>query len=70
MKVTLDLPDINIKDDELKMLLAIKLLEDGMVSLGRAAEIAGYSENAFAEILLHRGISPVRYEEKNSFIRR
>lgn len=60
MGITVKLPEINIKEEEIKLLLAIKLLEDGVVSLGKAAEIAGYSEKAFVEILTHRGISPLK----------
>ncbi|MBI4684989.1 MAG: UPF0175 family protein [Nitrospirae bacterium] len=63
MSITVNLPDINIKEDEVKLLLAIKLLEDGLVSLGKAAEIAGYSVKAFVEILIHRGVPPVKYEK-------
>ncbi len=62
MGVSFNLPDINIPEDELKLMLAIKLFEEGLVSLGKASEIAGYSEKAFAEILLRKGISPVRYQ--------
>lgn len=47
MGITVNLPEMNIKEEEVKLLLAIKLLEDGLVSLGKAAEIAGYSEKAF-----------------------
>ncbi len=61
MGISVNLPEMNIKEDEVKLLLAIKLLEDGIVSLGKAAEIAGYSEKAFVEILIHKGISPVKY---------
>ena len=63
MGVTVTLPELNIKEDELKILLAIKLLEDGVVSLGKASEIAGYSEKAFAELLVHKGIAPVKYSK-------
>lgn len=62
MQVILNLPDMNIKKDELKMLLAIKLFEEGIVSLGKAGEISGYSESTFSEILLKKGISPVKYD--------
>lgn len=61
MGVTVTLPELNIKEDELKILLAIKLFEDGVVSLGKASEIAGYSEKAFAELLVHKGIAPIKY---------
>ncbi|MDO8747109.1 MAG: UPF0175 family protein [Thermodesulfovibrionales bacterium] len=61
MGVTVTLPELNIKEDELKILLATKLFEDGVVSLGKASEIAGYSEKAFAELLVHKGIAPIKY---------
>jgi predicted HTH domain antitoxin len=63
MKIHIEIPDINLREDELKLLLAIKLLEDKIVSLGKAAEIAGYSTKAFSEILIHRGVPPIRYED-------
>jgi len=44
MGISFNLPELNIKEDEVKLLLAIKLLDEGVVSLGKAAEIAGYSE--------------------------
>jgi predicted HTH domain antitoxin len=56
---------MNIKEDEVKLLLAIKLLEEGLVSLGKAAEIAGYSEKAFTEILMHKGVPPLKYSNLN-----
>lgn len=58
----IEMPDINIKEDDVKLLLAIKLFEEEIVSLGKAASIAGYSERAFSEILIHKGIAPVKYE--------
>ncbi len=67
MQVVLNLPDINIKIEELKLLLAVKLLEGGIISLGKASEIVGYNEMAFSEILLKRGISPSKYENLNEF---
>jgi predicted HTH domain antitoxin len=61
MGLLVNLPEINIKEDEVKLLIAIKLLEEGLVSLGKSAEIAGYSEKAFAEILIHKGVPPIKY---------
>ncbi|MFH1672558.1 MAG: UPF0175 family protein [Pseudomonadota bacterium] len=61
MVISVNLPELNIKEDEIKLLLAIKLLEEAMVSLGKASEIAGYSEKAFVEILIHRGVPPIKY---------
>ena len=63
MGISVNLPDMNIKEDEIKLLLAIKLLEDGTVSLGKAAEIANYSEKAFVEMLVHRCVSPIKYAD-------
>jgi predicted HTH domain antitoxin len=61
MGISVELPDMNIKEDEIKLLLAIKLLEEEAVSLGKAAEIAGYTEKAFVEVLVHRGVAPIKY---------
>ncbi len=61
MSISVNIPELNMKEDEIKFLLAIKLLEEGIVSLGKAAEIAGYSEKAFAEILIHKGVPPIKY---------
>ena len=63
MGISVNLPDMNIKEDEIKLLLAMKLLEEKTVSLGKAAEIAGYTEKAFVEVLLHRGVAPLIYTD-------
>ena len=63
MSKVLEFPDINIDNEELRLLLAIKLLEEKKVSLGKALEIAGYTERTFSEILLKRGVSPINYED-------
>jgi predicted HTH domain antitoxin len=65
MGTVVHLPEINMKEDEVKLFLAIKLLEENLVSLGKAAEIAGYSEKAFAEILLHKGVPPIKFSNLN-----
>jgi len=38
----LKIPEVNLEDEELKLALAIRLLEEGKISLGKAAEIAGF----------------------------
>lgn len=63
MGISINLPDMNMKEDEIKLMLAIKLLEEGTISLGKAAEIAGYSEKAFVEVLVHRGVAPLKYTD-------
>lgn len=65
MGISLTMQELNIKEDEFKILLASKLLEDGLASLGKAAEIAGYPEKVFAEILLHKKTFPIRYQDLN-----
>lgn len=66
MSISVKLPEINIPEEELKLLLAIKLLEENLISLGKASEIAGYSEKAFSEILLKRGVSPNKIQRLKS----
>ncbi len=61
MDISVKIPELNIKEDEIKLLLAVKLFEEGLVSLGKAAEVSEYSEKAFTEILLHKGIPPIKY---------
>lgn len=63
MSKVLEFPDINIDNEELRLLLAIKLFEEKKISLGKASEIAGYTEKTFSEILLKRKISPINYED-------
>ncbi len=65
MGISIALPEINIPEEELKLLLAMKLLDEGLVSLGKASEIAGYSEKAFVEILLRKDIAPIKYQNLN-----
>ncbi|MBS1538492.1 MAG: UPF0175 family protein [Bacteroidetes bacterium] len=50
--LTLNVPDnFEIEDRELVMLISTKLYEQGKLSLGQAADMAGYSKRTFAEIL-------------------
>ena len=64
-KKVIKLPELNMSEDEVRFLLAVKLFEDGLISLGKAAELAGYSERTFSELLLKKGIPPIRFEELN-----
>ncbi|CUU36050.1 Uncharacterised protein family (UPF0175) [Armatimonadetes bacterium DC] len=54
-KMELELPQ-SISAEEARLLLAIKLYETHRLSLGKAADLAGYSVRAFAEILAHYGV--------------
>ncbi|MEW6348783.1 MAG: UPF0175 family protein [Thermodesulfobacteriota bacterium] len=40
-----------LSEDEVKLLLAVKLFEVGKVSLGQAAKLVGFSKRAFLEVL-------------------
>lgn len=63
--VELTLPkSVEISDFEVKMIVASKLYENGKLSAGQAAEIAGISKRAFLEILGDFGVSVFGYDEK------
>lgn len=63
--LTIDIPDsLDIKDKEAAMLLATKLYEQGKLSLGQAAELAGLSKRTFAEILGKYDVSLFNYSPK------
>jgi len=53
-----NIPDmVNISESELMLLLATKLYETSILSLGQAANVAGMSKRAFIEILGKYGVS-------------
>jgi predicted HTH domain antitoxin len=43
--------DVDLKDYEYTMIIAAKLYEDGKLSSGQAAQLAGLSKRAFIELL-------------------
>lgn len=50
--VTLNIPDaLEIDNNEIAMLVASQLYEQGKLSLGQAAEVAGLTKRTFAELL-------------------
>jgi len=54
----LKIPDSVEKNDiELTLMIAAKLYEDGTLSSGQAAEIAGLSKRSFIELLGKYGVS-------------
>ena len=61
--LTLTIPDsLDIDDREAAMLLAAKLYEQGKISLGQGAELAGYSKRTFMELLGRYNVSVFNYE--------
>ena len=56
--LTLHLPDsLDLTAKEVTMLLATRLYEQGKLSLGQAAELAGYSKRTFMELLGDYGVA-------------
>ena len=50
--LTINIPDtLDVNERELAMLVATRLYEQGKLSLGQAAEIAGLTKRTFAELL-------------------
>lgn len=54
--LTLNIPD-NVDNKEVVMLVATKLYEQGKLSLGQAAELAGLTKRSFAELLSQYNVS-------------
>ena len=54
---TLILPD-HVEEAHARLVLALGLFQDGTLSVGGAAEIAGMPYRAFADALVERGIPP------------
>ena len=63
--LTLHLPDsLDLDAKEMTMLLATRLYEQGKLSLGQAAEMAGYSKRTFMELLGDYGVSVFNLTEE------
>ena len=60
--ITLTIPDkVELDTKDTVRFLAAKLYESGKLSLGQAAELAGFSKVAFAEILSDYHVSLINY---------
>ena len=56
--LTLNLPDsLEVDNRDLAMLVSTRLYEQGKLSLGQAAEVAGLTKRTFAELLGSYGVS-------------
>jgi predicted HTH domain antitoxin len=56
--IQLQIPDdVDLKDQDFSMMIASKLYEDGKLSSGQAAMVAGLSKRTFIELLGRYGIS-------------
>ena len=63
MKVmTLQIPDnVDLDNTQMAMLVAGQLYEQGKLSLGQAAELAGLTKSTFAELLGRYNVSIFNY---------
>jgi predicted HTH domain antitoxin len=60
--VTLNIPDsLELDNNEVAMLVATRLYEQGKLSLGQAAELAGLTKRTFAELLGKYNVSIFNY---------
>ncbi len=56
--IQLNIPDeVDLKIQDLLMIIASKLYEDGKLSSGQAADMAGLSKRTFIELLGRYGVS-------------
>lgn len=56
--IQLNIPeDVDLKDHDFTMIIATKLYEDGKLSSGQAAQLAGLSKRTFIELLGKYGVS-------------
>ena len=60
--LTLNIPDsLDIDNNEVAMLVATQLYEQGKLSLGQAAEVVGLTKRTFAELLGKYNVSIFNY---------
>jgi predicted HTH domain antitoxin len=58
----IQLPDsVHIDAQEIQLLLASRLYEKGLLSVGQAAQMSGFSKRAFMELLGHYQVSVLNY---------
>ncbi|MCI5130559.1 MAG: UPF0175 family protein [Candidatus Electrothrix sp. EH2] len=61
MAVNMNLP-VSISDEDVRILLAVKLFEVGKVSLGQAAKIPDFSKKTFIDVLGHYQVPVCNYD--------
>jgi predicted HTH domain antitoxin len=65
-KLTLDIPDsVDLTENEARTMLAANLYEIGKLSLGQAAELAGYSKRIFMGLLSKFNVSVFNSDEND-----
>jgi predicted HTH domain antitoxin len=62
----LRIPDfVNLDPQELTLILAARLYEQGKLSIGQAAELAGLPKRAFMELLGRFNVSAFNYDAED-----
>lgn len=62
-KFQIEIPELfSLEETDTKRFLASKLYEEGKLTLGQAAQLAGLSQIAFSEILADYGVSLFNYD--------
>ncbi len=60
--LTINIPSTaDVDDKEVRMSLASKLYERGKLTMGQAAELAGYSKETFMELLADYNVPLINY---------
>lgn len=60
--ITLNIPEnLEIDNRDIAMIVATRLYEQGKLSLGQAAELAGLTKRTFVEIMGHYEVSLFNY---------
>ena len=60
--LTVNVPDtLDVDEKDVAMLIATRLYEQGKLSLGQAAEVAGFTKRTFAELLGSYNVSIFNY---------
>ena len=63
MSIQVNLPAcFELSEFELKMMLASKLFDEGLITAGQGAEIVGLSKRAFIELLGKYNVSLFQYD--------
>ena len=60
---TIEVPE-HVSEAQARLVLAIGLFQEELVSVGKAASIAGLSYRAFLDVLRERGIPAFVYDEE------
>lgn len=64
--ITLNIPDsVELDEKETKTFLAAKLYEKSSLTLGQAADLAGYTKRTFMELLGNYDVSLFNYSEED-----